>query len=99
MSSVRTQLMASVHKDPRGRSPFWYAAFTLPNAQRTLRSTKQKSRRLALETALAWERAAMLGRSGQLTAAQSIKVLNDVLEKCGQERMNLQSVAEFFAHW
>jgi hypothetical protein len=39
--------MASLHKDPRGKSPFWYCAYTLPNGNRVLRSTKLTDRKAA----------------------------------------------------
>jgi integrase len=91
--------MASVHRDPRRRSPFWYAAFTLSDGRRTFRSTKQRARNLALGIALKWENAAVRGRRGQLNEAQARKVLNDILESAGQGPMNLQSVEQFFGTW
>ena len=47
--------MASIHKDPRGKSPFFYCAFTLPNGKRSFRSTKLKDRSAALEFCLRME--------------------------------------------
>src|SRR5438093_1082328 len=50
--------MASLHKDPRGKSPFFYCAFTLPDGRRTFRSTKLTDRKKAWEVCLQWEKAA-----------------------------------------
>jgi hypothetical protein len=91
--------MASLHRDPRGKSPFWYVAFTLPNGRRTFRSTKERVRNRAWEIAFKWEKAAKLGRRGELTEVQARKVLNDILENAGIEAMKLQSVEVFFMDW
>ncbi|MEY2607992.1 MAG: hypothetical protein QOH31_5846, partial [Verrucomicrobiota bacterium] len=48
--------MASLHRDPKGRSPFFYAAFALPNGKRAFRSTKQTVYKKALRVALEWEK-------------------------------------------
>ncbi|MEO7168119.1 MAG: hypothetical protein ABI016_13950, partial [Chthoniobacterales bacterium] len=61
--------MASLHRDPLGRSPYWYTAFTLADGRRTFRSTKERDRKKAWETALAWDKAATLGRSPYWYAA------------------------------
>lgn len=49
--------MASLRKDPRKKSPFWYASLTLPNGTRTTRSTKTTNRSEAIEIAQKWQRA------------------------------------------
>src|SRR5437773_12496101 len=40
---------ASLHKDPRGKSRFWYCVFRLPNGKRTFRSTKLTDRKASEE--------------------------------------------------
>ena len=91
--------MASLHRDPRGKSPFWYVAFTLADGRRTFRSTKERNRKRAWEIALKWDKAADLGRRGQFNEAQARKVLNDILESAGEGPMNLQSVEQFVGGW
>lgn len=91
--------MASLHKDPRGNSPFWYAAFTLSNGRRAFKSTKHRDRKGAWDVALKWEKAADLGRNGNLTEAQARKVLSDILESAGQGRMQSQSIDDYFETW
>ena len=91
--------MASVHRDPRNKSPFFYAAFTLPDGRRAFRSTKEKSRAKAEEVARGWEKAARLGRAGTLTEGQARRVLDDILENVGQGRMNVQEIEEFLTGW
>lgn len=48
--------MASVHKDPRGKSKYWYCAFTLPDGRRAFRSTKATDRSEAVAIGERWER-------------------------------------------
>ena len=91
--------MASIHKDPRGKSPFWYCAFTLPDGRRTFRSTKVASRKEAQGVCLQWEKAAEQGRDGNLTEAQSRKVLNTILENTGQAPMQSETIHDYFTNW
>jgi len=91
--------MASLHKDPRGKSPFWYCAFTLPDGRRTFRSTKLTGRKQAWEVCLQWERATEQGRSGSFTEAQARKVLNSILENTGQAPMQTETIHNYFNNW
>jgi integrase len=91
--------MASLHKDPRGKSPYWYCAFTLPDGRRTLRSTKLTERKKAWEVALQWEKSAEQARGGNFTEAQARKVLNTILESTGQTAMQSESISDYFTHW
>jgi integrase len=91
--------MASLHKDPRGKSPYWYCAFTQPDGHRAFRSTKLKDRKQALEVCLQWERAAKQGRSGNFTEAQARKVLNSILENTGQAPMQTETITGYFNNW
>lgn len=91
--------MASLHKDPRGKSPYFYAAFTMSDGRRAFRSTKERDRKRAGEVARQFEKAADLGRGGNLTESQARRVLNDILESSGQGPMNLQSTEDFIRDW
>src|SRR5208283_3876789 len=53
--------MASLHKDPRGKSPFWYCAFTSKEGGRHFRSTKAKDKRQAVQICNTWAKAAAFG--------------------------------------
>jgi len=91
--------MASLHKDPRGKSPFWYCAFTLPTGRRTFRSTKIADRKQAMGVCLQWDKTSEQGRDGNLTEAQTRKVLNTILESTGQAPMQSESIHEYFTNW
>jgi integrase len=91
--------MASLHKDPRGRSPYWYCAYTLPNGRRCLKSTKQTDRKKASDICRAWEKAAEAAGRGHLTTVQATKVLNEILESVGESPILQKSVRDFCLNW
>ena len=91
--------MASLHKDPRGKSPFWYVAYTLPNGRRAFKSTKERDRKKADEIRRALEKASDQARSGELTEARVRKLLDDVLESVGESPVRSVSVRAFAASW
>ena len=92
--------MASLHKDPRGKSPFFYCAYTLPDGRRAFRSTKQRDREKAFDVCRSLEKASEKARAGErLTEIQVRKLLDEILEKYGQEPVRSQSVRDFFEVW
>src|ERR1700722_12555136 len=91
--------MASLHRDPQGRSPYFYAAFGLPNGKRAFRSTKQTNYKQALRVAIEWEKAAEMAGRGELTEAASRKVLDLIRESVGDGALQTKTVREFFKKW
>src|SRR5260221_2587698 len=91
--------MASLHRDPRGRSPYFYAAFGLPNGKRAFRSTKQTTYKHAMRVALEWEKASELAGKGELTESASRKVLDLIRESVGDSALRTMTVREFFKNW
>ena len=91
--------MASILKKPSSRSPYWFAAFRGGDGKRKQKSTKTTDRRLALEMAVQWEKAAMAGRAGTITEVQTRKVLNEILEAATGEPMHFATVGDFFRDW
>ena len=84
--------MASVHKDPRDRSPFWYAAFYGADGRRQFRSTKCTDRKAALKICFGWEQAAALARRKELVAAQARKVIAEMVALSSGEVMSFHSI-------
>jgi integrase len=91
--------VASLHKDPRGRSPYYYAAFGLSNGKRVFRSTKQTDRKKAWQVALGWEKAKELADRGELTESASRRVLDLIRESVGDSALRSVTVREFFTNW
>ncbi len=65
--------MASLHKDPRGKSPFWYCAFISKVGGRHFRSTKTKDKRQAVQICNTWAKAAAFG--GKLSPDKARQVI------------------------
>ena len=91
--------MASIHKDPRNKSPYWYCAYTLPDGRRAYRSTKQRDRKKASDICRALEKASEKARANELTEVQVRKLLDEVLESVGQQPLQSESVRSFFTNW
>ena len=91
--------MASIHKNSAAGSPYWFAAYRRADGRRLKKSTRTTDRRLALEMAVQWEKAAMAGRSGTITEVQTRKALNEIPEAATGEPMHFAAVKDFFTDW
>src|SRR5262245_42825141 len=91
--------MASIHKDPRRKSPFFYCAFTLPNGKRCFKSTKLKDRSAALQFCLRMESAAQKAAAHSLSEEQARKILNEIRELSGESPLRVKSLADYSAEW
>jgi integrase len=91
--------VASIHKDPRGKSPYWYCAFVLADGRRAFRSTKQTDRKKAWDVARALEKANEKARAGELAAEAVRKLLGDMLESVGQKPLSRETPRSFFTSW
>jgi len=87
--------MASLHKDPKNRSPYWYAAYTLADGTRKFRSTKKKKERDAWKVCLAWDEAAK--EAG--TTSRDLEILNQMRAARGRKPVTLPSIREYLEGW
>ena len=87
--------MASVHRDPRGKSQFWYAAFKLPDETRCFRSTKKTNRKEAQKIADAWEEAARL----QTSETQFRRVMTSIWAQISGKPLASSTVKDFLQRW
>ena len=78
--------MSSLHKDKRGKSPYWYCAYQTADGVRHFRSTKTKDKSQAAQICSAWSKAAKMG--AKLTPEKARQVIAqgvaDVLMASGQ---------------
>lgn len=91
--------MASIHRDPRNRSPYLYAAFTLPDGTRCFRSTKLTDKKKAMALAIEFEREGRDVAERDPTGAQIGKVVRDILERATGARVEAVYVGEFLRGW
>jgi integrase len=92
-------VMASIHRDPRGKSPFWYVAFRLPNGKRTFRSTKLKDRAAALKFCRGLEHASAESRAGRLVEARALELVSEMVEQTTGEALRSYTVAAWLREW
>jgi len=92
--------VASLHKDPHGRSPFWYGAFIDQHGQRRLRSTKTSNKKEARIVLNTWVKAANIGN--RLTLEKAREVISagvaEILAVSNQE-LPSATAKEWFERW
>jgi integrase len=91
--------MATVVKDPRNRSPFWYACFTTADGRRLKKSTKETSQSKARIIAEALQRAEDMAKTRALTEVRTRELLSDVLQRANGERLRVFTVRQWFEHF
>jgi integrase len=91
--------MASIHKDPRGKSPFWYCAYRLPNGKRTFRSTKLTDRKAAEEFCHRLEYASHQSKEGRLTEARARELISEIVEQATGEPLRNYTAEEWLREW
>ena len=91
--------MASIHKDPRGKSPFWYCAYRLPNGKRTFRSTKMTDRRAADEFCRRLEYASHESKSGRLIEMRARELISEIVEHATGEPLRNYTAEEWLREW
>lgn len=91
--------MASLHRDPRGKSPFWYCAYRLPNGKRAFKSTKERDRKKAEEFCNTLDKASKLGASGNLTEDRARVLISEILEQTTGEPLRYYTVQEWLREW
>ena len=92
--------MASIHKDPRGKSPFWYCAYRLPNGRRTFRSLKTTDRKEAERLCQSLEhRVPLEARAGRLTEARALELWSEIKKQATGEALHFRTAREYLLEW
>jgi len=89
--------MAYLRKQPR--SPYYQATFKNSDGRFVERSTKCETRREAAAVVAEWEKASRKALAGELTRAQSMKILDEMVFDSTGEDTKRESLCEFFARW
>jgi integrase len=96
--------MSSVHKHPP--RPFWFCAYYVPDGtpkgKRVYKTTKTKNKKEAIRICAAWEKAARLAQSDNLTPERAREILEDglrdILEARGTAAPKV-TIEEYFKAW
>jgi len=89
--------VASVFRRPQ--SKYWYAGWRGGDGKFHLRSTKQTDRSKGLAVALEWERVDKKLTNGELVEAQIRDVVNDLLDRVGESKLETPSIRSWFNDW
>jgi len=87
--------MASVHRDPRGRSRYWYASFRTVDGKQHFRSTKKTRKSDAQEVAVTWEQAYRRLKNGD----RMLEILNVMRRSLGDEEFKQVTVRNWVNQW
>jgi len=91
--------MASLHKDPKGRSPYLYVSYTTPDGRRLKKSTGQTDKAKAWEfynTTLAAENEIA---TGSATEKRLRKIIDDALVRLGERPLSDPTIKEQLDTW
>jgi integrase len=91
--------MPSLHKDSRGKTPFYIAAYTDHLGRRRKRSTKETSKSKAQDVLNGWLKAEAAARSGRLTEARAREIVGEILESVSGRKLYAPTVAQYFKDW
>ncbi|MGH8092278.1 MAG: tyrosine-type recombinase/integrase [Chthoniobacterales bacterium] len=91
--------MASIHKDPRGKSPYWYCAYRLPSGKRAFKSTKQTDREKALQFCRTLEYASKESKSGRLTESRARELISELVEHATGEPLRFYTAENWLRDW
>src|SRR5258708_1392284 len=91
--------MPSLHKDNRGKTPYYIAAYTDHLGRRRKRSTKETSKTKAQDVLNGWLKAEAAARGGRLTEARAREIVGEILESVSGRKLYAPSVGQYFKDW
>lgn len=89
--------MPSVHR--KQGSPFWYAAFYLPDGKRTLRSTGTKNKKKAMSICLKLAEASRQSKEGRFTDSRARQAIADIFQLGNGDSLPTSNSEEFLTNW
>ena len=91
--------MPSLHKDSRGKTPYYIAAYTDYLGRRRKRSTKQTNKAKAQDVVNGWLKAEAAARGSRLTEARAREIVDEILESVSGRKLYAPSVEQYFKDW
>src|SRR5271157_3909569 len=91
--------MSSLHRDPRGRSPFWYCAYRRADGRRAFKSTERTDKKEAWKFCQALEYAEEIAGGSDATRDRLVSLFNDTLDRLGLEKIPSLTVRQWFSRW
>lgn len=89
--------MASLHKDPFNRSPFWFVSYRTPDGRQRMRSTKETNRAKAEACARAIEEGIAKHKVGAFTDTAARVLISELFEELSGKKLQFKSIAAWFS--
>jgi integrase len=91
--------MASLHKDGRGKTPYWIAAYTDQFGRRRKRSTGETHKTKAQDVLNGWLKTVKAAKQGRLTEARAREILSEIYESISGRKLYSPTVEQYFNDW
>jgi integrase len=91
--------MSSVHRDNRGKTPYWIGAFTDEFGRRRKRSTETTDKHQAKTIVEGWQKAVDEARGGRLTEIKARQIVNEILERTTGRKLYAPTAQGYFEDW
>jgi len=92
--------MPSLHKDGRGKTPYWIAAYTDQFGRRRKRSTKKTSQKDAQKVLNGWLKAIDAARDGHLTEARAREIIGEIYEQASKgKKLYMPTIEAYLTDW
>ena len=88
--------MASIHKDPRGKSPFWFVSYRTPDRKQRFRSTKETDRSKAEAIASAIEDGLGRAKVGGFTETAARSILANLYHEISGQTLRFTTIRAWF---
>jgi len=88
--------MASLHKDPRGKSPYWFVSYRTPDRKQRFRSTKETDRTKAEAFAAAIEASLGKAKIGSFTETAARSILSDLYQEISGQALRFKTIKAWF---
>ena len=88
--------MASLHRDTRGKSPFWYVSYRTPDGHQRFRSTKERDRKKAEAFAAAINASLGKAKAGALTETAARSILADLYQEINGQALRFLTIEAWF---
>ena len=88
--------MASIHRDPRAKSPYFYVSYRTPDGKQHFRSTKETDRTKAEAVAAAVDESLGKAKVGAFTETAARSILSDLYQQINGQTLQFTTIAAWF---
>jgi uncharacterized protein YpuA (DUF1002 family) len=89
----------SLIKDCKGRSPYWFVAYTAPDGWRRKKSTKKRNKQEAWQVALSFIEIENAVHSKEADEAQVRKIVDSALKPLGHGKLTETTIRQVLDNW